>query len=265
MRAIWSGSISFGLINVPVKLYSASEEHEISFHLLHKTDLSPIRYARICKAEEKEIPYEDVVKGYEYEKGEYVVFEEKDFENVSVKKTGAIDIIIFTKNEWIDSIYFEKPYYLEPDKGAAKPYALLREVLKSSKTVAVVKYIFRNKEHLGIVKPYKEALILEQMRFASEIRQMEDLKLPERNLVNKKELDMALQLVDKLTGEFNPKDYKDEYTHELQQAIEDKLHGISKGKKGKVVRTSKIHDLTELLEQSLQGWDKKKKTQRKTG
>lgn len=263
MRAIWSGSISFGLINVPVKLYSASEDHEISFHLLHKTDLSPIRYARICKAEEKEIPYEDVVKGYEYEKGQYVLFDEKDFANVSVKKTGAINIVIFTKNELIDPIYFERPYYLEPDKGAAKPYALLREVLKASKTVAVVKYIFRNKEHLGIVKPYKEALILEQMRFASEIRNMDELQLPEKKLITKNEMEMALQLVDKLTGDFDPEAYKDEYTHELQQAIEDKVHGVSKSKKGKVGRTSKIHDLTQLLEESLQGWSKKKRTQRK--
>lgn len=264
MRAIWSGSISFGLINVPVKLYSASEEREISFHLLHKTDLSPIRYARICKAEDKEIPYDEVVKGYEYEKGEYVVFDEKDFANVSVKKTGAIDIVIFTKSELIDAIYFERPYYLEPDKGAAKPYALLREALKASKTVAVVKYVFRNKEHLGIVKPYKDALILEQMRYATEIREMDDLKLPEKNLITKKEIEMALQLVDQLTETFDPKAYKDEYTHELQQAIEAKIQGIPVSKKGKITRTSKIHDLTQLLEQSLQG-SKKKKTHRKAG
>lgn len=264
MRAIWSGLISFGLINVPVKLYSATEEHAISFDLLHKTDLSPIRYARICKEDEKEIPYKDIVKGYEYQKGEYVVFDEEDFKKVNAKKTGTIEIVQFTKNEEIDSIYYEKPYLLEPDKGAAKAYALLREALAQSNTVAVVKFVFRHKESIGIIKPYGNVLILDQMRFASEIRQSKELDLPEKNLVDKKEIGMALQLIDSLTEKFKPEEFKDEYTHELRQALEAKVKGLPVSKKGKAVpRSSKIHDITALLQESLDELRKTKKPRKR--
>ena len=151
MRALWSGSISFGLINIPIRLYSASEERGgLNLDMLHRKDLSPIRYARICKAEEKEVPYADIVKGYEYQKGDYIVISPEDLKNAQPKKTETIEISHFLKEEEIDPIFFEKPYYLEPAKGADKPYALLRETLVASKKVAVVKYILRDREHLGI-------------------------------------------------------------------------------------------------------------------
>ncbi|MCE5318565.1 MAG: Ku protein [Parachlamydia sp.] len=264
MRAIWSGLVSFGLINVPIKLYSATDEHAISFDMLHKTDLSPIRYARICKEDGKEIPYKDIVKGYEYQKGEYIVFTEEDFKRIDVKKTGTIEIVQFTKSEEIDSIYFEKPYYLEPDKGGAKPYALLREALKASGTVAVAKFVFRNRESLGIIKPYGEALILDQMRFASEIRPTKELNLPEKSLLDKKEIGMALELIEKLTDKFKPEAYRDEYTQELQKAIDAKVKGIPIGKKGKAApKVSKIHDISALLKESLEELRRTKKPARR--
>lgn len=262
MRSIWSGSISFGLINIPVKLYSAAEDHAISFDLLHKTDLSPIRYARICKADGKEIPYNEIVKGYEYEKGEYVVIEEQDFKQLEKVKTGAINIFHFSKKEEIDSIYFERPYYLEPGKGADKSYALLRETLLSSNKVAVVKYVFKNKEHLGIIKPYFNALVLNQMRFASEIRSLEELKLPEKGEVTKKEIDMALKLVDQLTDKFQPESYQDEYTHELQEVIDAKIKGITPSKKvAPRKQPSKVHDIMSLLKASIEEETKQSKKQ----
>lgn len=259
MRAMWSGLVSFGLINVPVKLYSATDEHAISFDMLHKTDLSPIRYARICKEDGKEIPYKDIVKGYEYQKGEYIVFTEEDFKRIDMKKTGTIEIVQFTKSEEIDSIYFEKPYYLEPDKGGAKPYALLREALKASGTVAVAKFVFRNRESLGIIKPYGDALILDQMRYSNEIRQTKDLTLPEKSLVDKKEISMALELVKNLTDKFQPDAFRDEYTYALQKAIDAKVKGAPIPKKSKATKVSKVHDISALLKESLEELRKNRK------
>lgn len=252
MRSIWSGAVSFGLINVPVKLYSATEEHAISFDLLHKKDHSPIRYARICKADGKEVPYAEIVKGYEYEKGEYVVVEEEIFKQIDRKKTSTIEIVHFAKKEEIDSIYYERPYYLEPAKGADKSFALLRTVMAQSGKVGIVKYVFRNKEHIGVIKPHLKGIILDQMRYLSEIRDMESLKLPEDDLVTKKEIEMAIKLVEQLTEKFRPEMYKDEYTEELKQAIEEKLKGGKPRVKGTVSHPSKVHDIMSLLKASLE-------------
>lgn len=258
MRSIWSGSLSFGLINIPIRLYSATEDHAISFNMLHKKDLSPIRLARICKEEEKEIPYKDIVKGYEYQKGEYVVISDEEFEQASIEKTGLVEILAFVDESEIDSVYFEKPYYLEPDKNAGKPYALLRETLRKSKKVGLVKFVLKNREHLGVIKPYKDAIVLNQLRFASEIREMEGLKLPSSEEVEKKEVEMALKLVDQLTGTFKPEDYHDTYTAELKEIIEKKVKGIPLRHKGKAPKPSKVHDIMSLLQESLEESSSKK-------
>jgi DNA end-binding protein Ku len=268
MRSIWSGSISFGLINIPIRLYSATDEHLISFTLLHKDDLSPIRYARICTEEEKEIPYEHIVKGYEYEKGEFVVVEEEDFKRASAQKTGLIEIVNFSKESEVDSIYFEKPYYLEPDKGADKAYALLREALRKANKLAIVKYVFKNKAQLGAIKPSLDVLILDQMRFADEIRNTEGLKLPQMDEVGKKEIEMALKLIDQLTEKFNINAYHDMYREKLQEVIEDKIKGQALPKVGKAPKPSKIHDIMSLLKASLEEPRQKKgrkKEKRETG
>lgn len=253
MRSIWSGSISFGLINIPIKLYSATDEHAISFDLLHKEDRSPIRYARICKEDGKEIPYADIVKGYEYEKGEYVVVEDEDFKQASAQKTGLIEIVNFSMESEIDPIYFEKPYYLEPNKGASKPYALLREALREAHKVAIVKYVFKNRDHLGVIKPYLNVLILDQLRFVNEVRNLEGLNLPEKDEVAKKEVDMALKLIDQLTDKFDINSYHDTYSEKLQEVIEDKIQGRAPPRAGKKpAKPSKVHDIMSLLKASLE-------------
>ena len=269
MHSIWSGTISFGLINVPIRLYSATDEHMISFHLLHKDDLAPIRYARICTEDGKEIPYENIVKGYEYEKGEYVVIEDEDFKRASALKTNMIEIVNFSMENEIDPIYFEKPYYLEPGKGASKSYALLREALSQSHKVAIVKYVLKNKEHLGVVKPYLDVLILDQLRFANEIRNLEGLKLPEKDEVGKKEVEMAMKLISQLTEKFDINAYHDTYTEKLQEVIDDKIKGRALPKAGKPPKPSKVHDIMSLLKASLeeprQQKGKKKEKRRKMG
>ena len=259
MRSIWSGSISFGLINIPVRLYSATEEHALSFTLLHKDDLSPIHYTRVCDREGKEVPYNKIVKGYEYEKGEYVVVENEDFARASAQKTELIEIVTFANESEIDTIYFDKPYYLEPDKGASKSYALLREALRQSKEVAICKFAFKNRDHLGVIKPFGNVLILEQLRFANEIREFSDLKLPQKGEVDKKEIEMALKLVSQLTDNFDIQDYHDTYTEKLQAVIHDKIEGRPAPKAAKQSKpSSKIHDIMSLLKASLEEPQRKK-------
>lgn len=252
MRAIWTGAINFGLVNIPVRLYSATQEHEVSFDLLHKKDFSPIRYAKICKAEEKEVDFKDVVKGYEYEKGQYVVLTDEDFERANQRKTKSIDIQSFSNENEIDTIYYDKPYYLEPDKGATKPYTLLREALKETGKVAVAIFVFRNREHIAVVKPYGRVLVLNLLRFQSEIRDSNQLELPIAAKGASKEVGMAIKLIDQLTEHFKPEKFKSHYIEELKEVIDEKLHG--KGPKPKVAPppATKVRDLMTTLKASLQ-------------
>jgi DNA end-binding protein Ku len=253
MRAIWSGSLSFGLVNIPVKLYSGSQEGSgIDLTMLHKTDLSPIRYARICRADGKEIAYEDIVKGYEYQIGDYVVLTDEDFQKANIKKTKTIDIIEFTDQGEIDVRFFDKPYYLEPDRGAAKPYALLREALQRSGKVAVAKFVLRNREHLAAIKPLGAVLVLEQMRFTNEIRSSEGLNLPGKVATDKKEIDMALALINQLTEPFVAEDYHDTYVEELEQVIEAKAKGKKPATKGPAPSETEVKDLMKVLKASLE-------------
>src|SRR5690349_8275629 len=160
MHPIWSGVLSFGLINIPIKVYSGTAGVNIEFNLLHKTDYSPIRYAKVCRKEGKEVTQADIVKGYEYRDGDYVVLTNEDLKDLNMDRSQAIDVLGFVKESEIDSIYFEKPYYLEPDKGAGKAYAILRESLKKSKKVGVAKFVIHTREHLGIIKPHEKIIVL---------------------------------------------------------------------------------------------------------
>jgi len=225
-RAIWSGSIAFGLINIPVKLFSATQEYQLSFNQLRKSDNSRIKYMRVAAADGQEVPYEDIVKGYEIEEGVYVIIDEDDIAKASPKKTQTIEILTFTNEDEIDSIFFEKPYYTAPEKNASRAYVLLREALKKSKKVAVCKFILRTKENLAILKPEGDALILNQIRFTSEVREREHLNLPGADAMNDKELDLALSLVDQLSEPFKPEQYRDTFTEEIKQIIEQKAQGI---------------------------------------
>ena len=252
MRAIWSGAISFGLVNIPVRLYSAVGSNALNFDMLSKKDLSPIKYSRIAWSDGKEVPYKDIVKGYEIEKGRYIVLDKKDFESAAPEKTKTIDILDFVKEDEIDTIYFEKPYYLEPDKNATKPYALLREALKQSKKVGVAKFVLRNKENLAILKISGDTIILQQMRFHADIRDAEDLNLPAASSVTKKEVDTALKLIEQLTEKFDPAQFTDTYTEALKKVIEAKAKGQPIKAKGKEPAPTKVKDLMDTLIASIE-------------
>lgn len=249
MRAIWKGWISFGLINIPVNLYSATKEKELSFHLLHKKDLSPIHYSRVCDKEEKEVSWGDIVKGYQLESGRFVILDEKDFEKANIKRVKSLEILDFVAREEIDSVLYEKPYFLEPQRGAAKAYLLLREALLESKRVGVVKFVLHNREHLGVIRPYKDILVLNQLRFVNELR-APTIDLPKMAL-SKREIRMAGKLVDQLTVKFNPKHYKDEYREELLDVIKHKAKGRAPKAKGKLPKKTARTDLTKILAASL--------------
>ncbi|MCM0080745.1 Ku protein [Geomonas sp. Red32] len=251
MRAIWSGSISFGLVNIPVKLFSGSQSDSLDLDMLRKGDLCPIKYLRVCKRDNKEVPHEEIVKGYEYSDGEYVVLSDKDFENASLEKTHLIDIVDFVQESEIDTRYFEKPYYLEPDKSGAKAYALLREALKRSGKVGVASYVLRNRGAMGIVKPLDDLLILNQIRYSEEVRAASDLKLPSQDNLREQEVTLALSLIDQLTTTFDPSKYHDEYIDDLKKIIDDKAHGLAPKPEGKAPQPTKVTDMMALLKESL--------------
>jgi DNA end-binding protein Ku len=251
MRAIWSGSIGFGLVNIPVKLYSASHPREgLDLDMLHKKDHSPIRYARICREDGKEIPYEDIVKGYEYKKGDYIILTQEDFKKADVKETKNISIKQFADEAEIDSRYYEKPYYLEPEKGAERAYALLRDALEKSKKVALAKYALRARDNMAAIKPIGRALVLVQMRFPADLRNPKDLKFPTEKS-KAEELQMAMALIKQQDKPFIPEDWHDTYTEELEEVIEEKAKGHKPKARGKEPKDTKVKDLMATLKASL--------------
>lgn len=251
MRALWKGSISFGLVNIPVKMYVASKEKEFKFVMLHKKDFSKIRYARICKQEDKEVPWKDIVKGYEYKPDEYVVLDEGDFEKANLARTSTIEILDFVDESEVDSIYFVKPYYLEPDKNAEDSYALLRDALAKSKKVGIASFVLHNREHIAVIKPYENAIILNELHYEEEIIKPKDLKLPGKTAVANKQMSMALKLINQMTASFNPKKYKNNYSKELKSIIKQKAKGRKIKPKGEEKKPTKVHDIMSLLKASL--------------
>jgi DNA end-binding protein Ku len=255
MRALWTGSISFGLINIPVKLYSASESRDgIDLRMLHKKDEAPIRYAKFCTEENIEVEYKDIVKAYEYEKGEFVVIDEEDFKAAEGEKTSTIDIMIFTDEEQIDVRYLEKPYYLEPTKGGEKAYALLRESLKKTNKIAIARFVLRQREHLSAIKPVGSVIVLNQMRFPADLRSAGGLKLPDKSSKDD-EIKMAETLIEQLTKPFIPEDFHDTYTEELEERIEAKVkhQPVSKAK---TPDKAPVKDLMAALKASLEATKK---------
>ena len=259
MRSIWSGAISFGLVNIPIKLYSAVGENSIDFDMLRSSDHSPIRYARIATVDGEEVPFKDIVKGYEYEKNEYVVLDDEDFEKAAPEKTKSINIIDFVNEEEIDAVYFEKPYYLEPDKGAGKSYKLLLEALKDTKKVGVAQYVIRNRERLGAIRAFNDLIMLEQLRFHQEIRDWSEVKTPNNVKIGDKEIEMAKQLIEQLTTEFKPEKYKDSYIDELMKIIDAKVKGEEIEVKKPKPQTTEVTDLMSVLKQSLKAAKDNKK------
>lgn len=249
MRSIWSGSISFGLVNIPVKLYSASQERALSFDYLHRKDQSKIRYAKVCANEGKEVPFEEVVKGYEISKGNYVIIDESDFDKADPKKTRSIEILQFAKQEEIPEILLEKPYFLEAAENADKPYLLLKEALEKTNKVGVAKFVLRNKEHLAIIKPCQNILLINQLRFADEIRDSSGLRQPDAE-ITKDEFFIATSLIDNLTKKFDSKLFHDTFTEEMIKIIQAKSEG-KEIVQSKAPEATEVDDLMDLLRQSL--------------
>jgi DNA end-binding protein Ku len=254
MRALWSGGISFGLIFIPVKLYSAVQSVTLDLDMLDERDKAPIRYARMNKVTGEEVPWNDVVKGFEYSKGEYVVLEDEDFEKANVKKSKTIEIVSFVERDEIELKYIEKPYYLEPDPAAQKTYALLREALKESNKVGIAEFVLRDREHLVILQPENDVLILNQLRYESEIKPTKGLVLPTETEFAKKEMAMAIDLIEQMSDKFKPSKFKDNYIAELKAVIEVKAkHRRVKVKDAEAPqKVTQVADLMEQLRKSLE-------------
>jgi len=255
MRSFWKGSLSFGLINIPVSLVPASREHELKFKMLHKKDLSEIRYAKICKAEDKEVPYDQIVKAVE-RNGRYVVMSDEDFKKAEVEKSQSIEIVTFCAKAEIDPLYFEKPYYLIPEKQSAKAYALLKQALSQAKRVAIAHYAIRNRNHVAAILEFEGALVLNQLRFLDEIVPVEDLELHDKAKTSPKEVQMALSLINQLAGTFDPEQFQDLYAKELKKKISQKTKTSKAKPAEKAQPSAKVYDMMALLKASL---EKKKK------
>jgi len=268
MRAIWKGSISFGLVNIPIALYPATRKEELKFRLLRKKDLSPVNYKRVAAKDGKEVPWDEIVKGYEYEKGKFVVLNEKDFQRVDLEATQTVDIQDFVDLDEIDPMFFYKPYYLEPQKGGDKAYTLLREALADGKKVGIAKVIIKTRQYLGGVKALKDALVLELMHFAEELADPEKLHVPKKTTVGKREKEMAEALVKSMSSKWDPEKYKDDYREALMEVIEEKVEsgGEEVEEKPKEKKTpTKVIDLVAVLQESLkaQSGGKKKHAPKK--
>src|SRR6202140_2816968 len=222
MRAIWKGSISFGLVYIPIAVYPATKEEKISFRQLRRTDLSPIKYKKVAEADMKEVRGEEIVKGFEYEKGRYVVLSEEDFEKVKIESTHSIDITDFVELEQVDPKFFYKPYFLEAQKGGEKAYAVLHKALSGTGKIGIAKVVISNREHLAAVKPDGLFLILELMHFASEILSAEILKNGSAAAVTDKELKMAQALIEGMSVPWEPEKYQDKYRTARLEIIEQK-------------------------------------------
>jgi DNA end-binding protein Ku len=251
MHSIWSGAISFVLVNIPVHLYTASEEKALSFNYLNKKTLNPIRYVRVDASTGAEVSYKDIVRGYEVERGEYVVINDDDFKHASVKKTQSIEILGFYEEKDIDIKLVEKPYYLEPAEGAKRAYALLRETLAKTGKVAVGRYVLKTREHLCVLKPEKDVIVLVEMRFASELRSPAQLDLPRGEHVEEKELELAVRLVNEMSKPFKIDQFKDAYAEELKALIKDKAQGKEYHVKLEEMAVTKVSDLIAKLKESL--------------
>ena len=266
-RAIWKGSISFGLVNIPIALYPATKKEDLRFRLLRKSDLSPVNYKRVAEKDGKEVPWDQIVKGYEYEKGRYVVLKEEDFQRVDLEATQTVDIQDFVDLDEIDPMFFYKPYYLEPQKGGEKAYTLLRESLEQKKKVGIAKVVIKTRQYLAGVKPEDGALVLELMHFADELMDTSKLHIPKKSEVGKREMNMASALVESMSSKWNPEKYKDDYREALMEVIEEKVEAGGKEieeKPKKAPKPTKVIDLVKVLQQSLEqtGKGKSKSTKR---
>lgn len=254
MRAIWKGSISFGLVNIPIALYPATQREELRFRLLRSDDLSPVNYKRVAEADGKEVAWNDIVKGYEYEKGKFVVIKEDDFKRVDIEATQTVDILNFVALSEINPMFFNKPYYMEPTRGGDKAYVLLRDSLSESGKVGIAKVVIKTRQYLAAVKPNEKALLLELMHFADELVEPDSLHLPAKTTVSKSEMNMAKSLIEHMSEKWDPERYQDDYRSALLNLIEKKIESGDKGPKlpkGKPKPATNVIDLVSVLRESL--------------
>ena len=262
-RAIWSGSITFGLVNAPVRIYSAIQEHKLHFNLLHRKDDSPIGYEKICKKEGKPVDDDEIVKAFEYRKGEFVYMEEEDFAAAKVEGVRTIEITDFVPYADIDPIFFAKTYFIGPDEGAEKVYSLLVRAMEGSELAGIAKFVMRDKQHLGCLRVRDGALTLEQLYFADEIRPIGEIK-PRKARVEKRELDMAQSLIENFATEWDPTRYEDTYRDELCAVIKAKRKGKDVHEAAEVEEPEEAIDLMEALRQSVERTKSGRRTTRKT-
>lgn len=254
MRALWKGAITFGLVTIPVSLFPATRREELKFRLLRSTDQSPVNYKRVAEADGKEVPWDQIVKGYEYEKGKFVILKEEDFARVDVEATQTVDIMNFVSIDDVDPLLFYKPYYLEAAKGGDKAYVLLRDSLTDTGKIAIAKVVIRTRQHLAAVKPQKKGLMLELMHFPKELIPVEEFNEPAEKTVGKAEMQMAKQLIESMTQEWEPEQYNDEYHEALEKLIEEKIEDPEKPVSAPTKKrpATKVIDLVSVLQQSLQ-------------
>lgn len=251
MRPTWKGSISFGLVYIPIAVYPATREEKLSFRQLRKSDLSPIRYKKVADADQKEVPADQIVKGFEYEKGRYIILNDEDFEKVRIESTHSIDITDFVDLNDVDPKFFYKPYFLEPQKGGEKAYALLHKALSGTGKIGIAKVVISNREYLAAVKPDGLFLVLELMHFASEVLKPEELNRPTTQLTDR-ELKMAQALIDSMSSDWQPEKYRDQYRDALMEVIESKAKNKQlPAAAPSAPKTTNVVDLVKVLQESI--------------
>lgn len=271
-RSIWKGTLTFGLVSVPVELFPAQETNAFSFSMLDKRDFAPVGYKRYNKASGKEIEWGDIVKGYEYEKGQYVVMTDEDFKRANVKASRTIEITTFVPSSAISPEYFESPYYLVPGKGSEKVYALLRETMAAMDRFAIAQFVIRSTQHLAAVGSSGRALMLYTLRYSDELRSTSGFELPAAGMkesrVTTKEIDLAKRLISDMSGTWDPKEFKDTYHEDLMKRIQEKIkkgqtHEITKPSDDgeETPQSSNVIDLAALLQKSLRGGSATEKSQ----
>lgn len=263
MRPVWKGAISFGLVNIPVSLISAESRNDIKFNMIDSRDQSRIRYERVNAETGEEVPWDQIVKAFEVSDDNYVVVTDEDFEQASVKATKTIDIETFINREELELKYLDRPYYIQPTKGGEKAYVLLRDALEKTKKIAIARVVIRTKSYLAAIYDAEGGIILNLVRFHQELKSTEDLKIPTDITVTKKELDLAVKLIDDMTEEWKPEEYHDEYRKALMDRIKSKAKG--QGIEEEVIdeeEPGKVIDIMDLLQKSVSS-PKKKKTKAK--
>ncbi len=249
MRSIWTGSIGFGLVNIPIKLFSAINSSTLDFDMLDKKDQANIRFKRVNENTGKEVLWENITKGYMLD-NKYVIVDDKDFEKASPEKSSHIEIVQFIKEHEVDSVYFETPYYVQPDKSGLRAYHLLRAALSKTGKAGLGSFVMREREHVCMIKPYKDVMVLNRLRYHQEIRDTEPIAIA-ASKTKPAEITMAINLVDQLTKSFNPDDFKDEYADKLIKIIKAKAKGKKTTYKPLKIAYSKSTDLMEQLKASL--------------